>query len=213
VSHNPAAVCFHSFDRTIKGSSSLREWPKLPPKPVLVPMPFDGRRPMRISPNKGGQRTSLEILSRIAGGTTYRVPGGGRSTASSRAGVDDLAYALGFVRDPLDQRLALALACRTDAEWLEVQRLAYPQLRRQLLASHNTRAAVTGAKRYRIRLVLHDVFHDLALARPTRDPRQSAVRLHIPMRDYRALYKSIAGFVETRAQAGAFVACRALFGE
>lgn len=213
MTHEPALVMYHPFDRTIKGSSGKQPWPALASKPVLVIEPCRDRRPMRISPHKDGPRTPLEILSRLAGGTTFRTPDTGRSTAGGGSGTDDLAHALGFVRDPLDQRLALALACCTDAEWVEVQRLAYPELRRQLLASHNTRAAVTGTKRYRIRLVLHDVFHDLALARTVRDPRQSAGRINMPVRDYRSLYKSIAGFVETRAQAGAQKACVALFGD
>jgi hypothetical protein len=158
-------------------------------------------------------RTPLEVLSRLAGGTTFRTPNVGRSTDGGGTGLADVAHALGFVRDPLDQRLALAMASRTDAEWPQVQALAYPQLLQMLLASHNTRALVAGAKRFRVRLVLHDVFHDLVLARPMRVPKLSAERILMTERDYRALYKVIAGFVETRAQAGAHAACRALFGD
>lgn len=187
-------------------------WAKLPPRPV-----FEPRAPKRQAPRiayASGSKTPLEVLSRLAGGTTYRTPDSGRSaTGGQGIGVDDIAHALGFVRDPLEQLLALSLACRTVAEWGEVQRLAFPLLLKELLASHTTRALVAGPMRYRIRLVLHDVFHDLALERAEREPKQSAARIKMQARDYSALYKRIAGFVETKAQAGAHAAKCALYND
>jgi hypothetical protein len=185
-------------------------WPsKIPPAPKTPPK---RNRPAGRVADKDEARTPMEVLSRLAGGTTYRTPEAGRSTRRAGAGVDDLAHALGFVKDPLDQRLALALACHTDAEWEAIHELAHAPLLRDLLGSHNTRKLVAGAKKYRVRLVLHDVFHDLALQRPTRHTKESAEKVKMQARDYRALYKSIAGFVETHAQAGASVACNALYG-
>jgi hypothetical protein len=202
------------FNRSAHSDASGNHvWPKMPHQPISIVRPQQQIAPRRAMAYVDAGKTPLELLSRLAGGTTYRTPDTGRSTRTGGAGVDDLAHALGFVTDPLEQRLALALACRTDAEWPQVQELATPQLRRMLLASHQTRAMVAGAMRYRIRLVLHDVFHDLALARPPRLPRQSAKRLQMPVRDYKAMYKAIAGFVETRAHAGAHEAIRALFSE
>ncbi len=190
-------------------------WPSMPAKPAFVSKHTAERQPVlpsRITPHADSPRTPMEKLSRLAGGTTYRTPDNSRE---ARGGIstEDVAYALGFVTDPLEQRLALALACGTDAEWAEVQALAYPQLLSQLRASYATRAMVAGPLRYRIRLVLHDVFHDLALQRAPREPRQSARRIRMTMRDYKALYKAIAGFVETRAQAGAYSAKCALHND
>ena len=184
----------------------------MPARPEFVSRHAAARKPTlpsRITPHADSPRTPMEKLSRLAGSTTYRTPDHGRS-AHSGISTEDVAYALGFVRDPLEQRLALALSCGTDVEWPEVQELAYPVLLSQLRASHNTRAMVAGAMRYRIRLVLHDVFHDLALQRAAREPRLSARRIKMTVRDYKALYKAIAGFVETRAQAGAYSAKYAL---
>lgn len=208
--HEPALVMYHEYDRSIKGSAVKKPWPKMPAAPKVEKA--EATVVPKRKATKDERRSDLEVLSRLAGGTTYRTPDGVGSTRGRGIGTDDLAHALGFVKDPLDQRLALAFACRTAAEWVMVQELANPPLLQQLLGNHNTRKIVMGAKKYRARLVLHDAFHDLVLERPVRTMKDGAAKISMQPREYQALYKETAGFLETRALTGAYTACRALFG-
>lgn len=186
-------------------------WPTIPKAPEWIRRAA-AKDPPRGAAHAGGPKTAMELLSRLAGGTTFKGQAIGRSTRGLALTNEDMAAALGYVTDPLVQRLALALATQSTLEWPQIQRLAYPVLVQQLQASHNTRSIVTGPRKYRVRLVLHDVFFDLTLLRYQRVPRESARRLHMTERDYRALYRAIAGFIETQAQEGAYEARRALFG-
>lgn len=219
---NPASrVMWSPFARYAADTGKKQPWPRKPwPAPQRAKPPAHGVAPIdarqRLAKTaRGGKverRSHIEVLSRLAGGTTYRTPDGLGAQRGRGMGVDDLAHALGFVRDPLDQRLALAFACGTDAEWAAVQELAAPLLLKQLLGSPSARTLVLGAKKYRARLVLHDAFHDLVLARAPHSVKEAADRVRMSVRDYRLLYKGAAGFLETRAQEGARVACCALFG-
>lgn len=185
-------------------------WPRMPAKPQH-PRGRPASRPSgRVAPNKGDKRSDLEVLSRLAGGTTYRTPGQVRSTQPSSITTDDIAAALGYVKDPLEQRLALALSCHTVGEWPSIEVLAHAPLLRQLVGSHNTRKLVTGKARHRARLILAEVFHDLALVRFPRATKEMAEQLKMTQRDYREIYRATAGFLETKANAGAYVACQAL---
>lgn len=184
-------------------------WSKLPPVPA-----FHRKRPaqpLRKTPYTAGPRDPLEVLARLAGGTTFKTPTVGRSTRGQSIGTDDIAHALGHVQEPLCQRMAMAIACQSVAEWPQVQELAYPVLVRMLTGNHNTRALVTGWRRHRVRLVLYDVFHDLVLMRA---PVWSEAAKRVRMRrgDYVGLHEAIAGALESYAQTGAYVACRVLFG-
>lgn len=184
-------------------------WATLPPVP-----PFKRRKPaqpLRKTPYQPGPKGPLEVLGRLAGGTSFKTPTVGCSTRGQAIGTDDIAHALGFVRDPLAQRMALAIACQSVGEWRDVQQLAYPILVRHLTGNHNTRALVVGWRRHRIRLVLHDVFHDLVLMR---EPAWAEAAKRVRMRrfTYIELHEAIARVLESFAQTGASIACRALYG-
>jgi hypothetical protein len=182
-------------------------WPTIPKPPEWVRRGA-AKDPPRGAAHADGPRTSMEVVSRLAGGTTFKEPSIGRSTRGLTLTNEDIAAAIGYVCNPLVQRLALALSTQSTLEWPEIQKLAYPILVQQLQASHNTRAIVAGHRKYRVKLVLHDVFFDMALLRYQRVPRESARRLRMTARDYNALYKKIAGFIETQAQEGAYEACK-----
>lgn len=184
-------------------------WPQIPKPPVL---PKRRARPTARVANKGEGRSDLEILSRLGLGTTYRTPQAGRSTKRG-SGTDDLAHALGMVDDPLEQRLALALAVNTVAEWPAIEQLAGAPLLRQLRGSHATRKLVAGKLRHRATLMLREVFWDLVLGRIPRSSFLAAPTMKMKPAEYRALYDSTAGFIETRAHAGAHTAVLALRGE
>lgn len=174
------------------------------------------RRPRAIavvSPElfSSSPREPLEILSQLAGNTSFKVPTVGRGTRGGLGGIDDIAHALGLVVDPLDQRLALAIACQTAAEWPAIQTLAVPRILEQLRGGHTTRGLVEGYRRHRVRLVLYDVFHDLVLLRPRRPWLEAAAAVRMKREVYTALYEVMVKFIHTQAQAGAFEACRILF--
>jgi hypothetical protein len=209
MTHEPDMVKYETFDRTIEGTDSKKPWPKIPGAPKRAPRKTN-HFPLRIA-NKDEKRSDLEVLSPLAGSTTYRTPESGRSTRHGGTGTDDLAHALGKVDDPLEQLLARALSVHTAGEWRDIYRRAFPLLLNQLQGSHNTRKLVAGTKRTRARLILHDVFHDLALERPARNTRDAAKILKIQPRHYRTLYRATAGFIETIAQAGAHMAVQKLY--
>jgi hypothetical protein len=195
-----------------------RPWPKirlraLDKRHPDPPAGFSMRGPIPKTLSQDLGRTPLEILSRLAGGTTFKDFSAARSTRAPGITTLDIAGALGYVKDPLEQRLALALACQTDAEWLEVQRLAHPLIMKQLHGSHATRSLVAGKLKYRARVVLHAAFHDLALVRPPTSDVNAAKQLDMLVKDYRKLYRVVAGFIETNAQAGARTAVDALYNE
>jgi hypothetical protein len=219
--NDPTAVCYHPWAREDE-NGKRRPWPTLrlralekrsKPDPALVQaVTWDDLILARRKDTKGEEpRTPLEILSRMAGGSTFREPSVGRSTRGYATTTLDIAAALGYVRDPLEQRLALALACQTDAEWPAVRQLATPPMMRQLLGSHATKSLVRGKLRYRASVVLHEAFHDLALVRHPQPVPEAAKQLDVSPRDYRALYRVVAGFIETTAQSGARSAVEALF--
>lgn len=221
--NDPTAVCYHPWAREDE-NGKLRPWPTVrlralekrgKPDPSLVQaVTWDDLILARRKDTKGEEpRTPLEILSRLAGGTTFREPAAGRSTRGHATTTLDIAAALGYVKDPLEQRLAMALACQTDVEWPTVRQLAYAPVMRQLLGSHATKSLVRGKLGYRASVVLHTAFHDLALVRRPQlaQELEEAKHLDLPPRDYRKLYRVVAGFIETTAQSGARAAVEALF--
>lgn len=179
----------------------------LPPVPEWKPR-RPGLQPRLATPWCDDGRDSLEVLALLAGGTTFRLPatGGGSRTLT----VEDVAHALGHVRDPLQQRLARALACQTISEWPTVQVLAHPPLLEHLTGYHATRALVLGANRFRARLVAHQAFHDLALLRMP-NLHEAARKTRMRAGDYAELYAAVCGQLESWAREGAATACRALF--
>jgi hypothetical protein len=216
---DPTKVLYHQFERYDEHGKK-RPWPTIRLRALEKrPKPEREHPDLAWEPKRGKtrtkdeRRTPLEILSRLAGSTTFKEPTVGRSTRGHSITNEDIAAALGYVKDPLQQRLALALACQTDAEWPAIRRLASAKLVRQLLGSHATRSLVAGKLRYRASVVLHEAFHDLALLRDPRPTPEGAQRLDMPPRDYRKLYRVVAGFIETLAQEGARTAVDALYNE
>lgn len=158
------------------------------------------------------QAGPLEQLARIAGGTSFREPTLGRSTAPLSQGEEDVPHALSHIKDELAQHLTLAIVYQTAYDWPKIQLLAQPRI---LEALHNTasmRDLVTDHRQYRVRIVLYDAFHDRALLRPYRAWKEAAATARMNESAYTELYRWIAGFIDTVATAGAIVACRALKG-
>lgn len=200
---------YHPRARTDAAGNPV-PWPSIPKPPTWVPkQPRTAGK--KVAPFVDNGREALEVLARLAGGTTFKDQAGGRTSRLS-IGTDDVAHALGRVREPLSQRLALALACQTTAEWSSIQALAHGPLLAELEGNIKTRALVAGHRRFRARMVLHIVFHDLAQLRRPGPWAEGAKVLRMRRHDYQTLYESIRGFIITKAGAAAHEACRFLFG-
>lgn len=152
----------------------------------------------------------LEVLSRLAGGTTFRMPDMGRG-CSALTDVD-IAHALGCVSDPLKQCIACAAACQSASEWPKVQDLLHVEVLRRIGSGRWTRRLIAGPNRYRARLVAHVAFHDYVLLRaPALKKSAQATRMRTD--EYSDLYWMVRGIIESLAQDGAAEACRLLFRE
>lgn len=150
----------------------------------------------------------LEILSRLAGNTTFRLPSsGGRANIT----IDDISHALGCVDDELASLLALAIATGNRKNWAKIHRLAYPKLIGQLLADRRTRLLVSGANRFRARLLMYDAFRDLLAPRDV-SWAESAKLCRMKQATYRQLHHAVTGFLRTEAVEAAYQACSILFG-
>lgn len=183
-------------------------WPKVPPAPD-----FKRPRPNRPSPGlvtafANSTRDPLELLSMLAGGTTFRVPGAGGGRTIGR---DDLAHCLGYVKDRLQQCLALAVATHSDGEWAQVLKLAYPRLLGQLSGDVLSRHLVRGKKRHRIRIVLRDAFIECTCSAQLPPVRARALQARMRWGEYLDLFDAIKGFIHTEATSGAKAAVEALF--
>lgn len=212
---NPSAVRWHRPDEAkVRRGPPTETHPRgarlswhLPGKPP-PPAPAPKHEVFFKEAYQDSAVTPMEWLAQLAGASTFQAPTVGRSTKPTRMTTLDVAAALGYVVHPLQQQLAYALATMTASSWPVVQQLAWPLLTEQLLASHRTRTIVAGRRKRRARLMLHVVFHDMVLRRPPREAAAGARLLGISVRDYKALYRSIAGFLDTYAQEGAAEARR-----
>lgn len=102
----------------------------------------------------------MEILSRLAGRTTFVTPKGG-----GRGGVPitdlDVAAAIASAKDKMGSSMAMAIACQRPQEWPRVHDLAHPRLMSLLAAQRQMPGIVDGPHRFRARIALWDGFNEL----------------------------------------------------
>ena len=156
------------------------------------------------------QMSPLEVLSKMAGGTTFRVPTAGRSTKASASGTSAVSHALGHVKDELQQALAFAYACESATGWQAVEEMAVARLERELGGDRRTKELVTGKNVFRIRLVLQDVFREVIVRHRPKPQAMLAKAARMRKADYVELYRAIAGVLHTIALEGATTAVKAL---
>jgi hypothetical protein len=183
-----------------------------PPEPGPFKRPAPPEQSTYLTPWGTDDRDPLELIARLAGGTTFTEPSVGRGTSHAYVTSETIAGALGYVKDPLAQRLAMAMACQTTQEWRHVQQLARPRVLAHLRGSYKTRHLVRGYKRFRAQLVLFDAFHDLALKRAV-SWRDAAANANMREEDYRLLYQHTAAYLESLARTGAARTAWNMFGE
>jgi hypothetical protein len=162
----------------------------------------------KLEPWTDGRPEPLELLARLAGNTAFRQPGsGGMPTLTT----EDIAHALGCVRSERAKAIALAIATGNKHAWPTVHMLAHPRLIAELQGDRRTRHLVSGANKFRARIVLYGAFHDLVAWRE-HNWKQGAIGCGMTQRDYKVLYHAVAGFLRTDAVAAAHAAVIRLFG-
>lgn len=183
----------------------------VPHSSLATPESRRRRRREKLDPYTKDRRGALEILSMLAGRTSYTVPTQGRSTKEPGVTALDVAHALAASPEKLGASVGLAIACQRESEWPTVHELAYEPLLHDLRRQQLFPRVVAGALKYRVRLVLADAFHDLI--RPQCQPpyRVAAKERAIAENAYRFLHQRICTYLEAAASAAAGDACRFLF--
>lgn len=163
----------------------------------------------RLDPWTTDRPGPLEILARLAGTTSFRLPqGGGKGSITN----EDIQHALATVKPLRAQLIALAIATGNAKHWSDIQRLAYPRLINELLGDCHTRPLVSGANKFRARLLLYDAFHDMVAWRAA-SWREASLRCGMQQRAYKDLHHAVSGFLRTEAAGAAHSAICRLFGQ
>lgn len=166
----------------------------------------------RLDPHNTDKPEPIEILARMAGRTTFRLP---RKVAGATAAVPvtplDIAHAIATAQDKLGSRMAMAMACQRPWEYEKVEQLAHPRLLRRLRAQREHPGVVDGPKLYRARIALFDAFHNLVQPSRRLPLSVAARRAHMQRRVYTWLEHEAGALLEEAANTAAKDAVRFLF--
>lgn len=152
-----------------------------------------------LDPFSDAPRSALERLSALALRSTYREPIGGRSTTPGNT-AQDLLRALSAVEDQLGAEVALSIACGWVGNWERVARLATREI-------DDPRSELSACvrdlpRRRRVRLVVYDAFHALALGtQPTLS--QAARLIAVRRADYASMFTAVRDDLKRRASIAA----------
>lgn len=178
----------------LAGSPAPRYRRRVTPTPVIT---------VATLPSAGGYEnhpphSKQEVVERLAGNTTFRVPSGGFGGQPSTT-LDDIDFELAHTEGTRLQRaLAYAVATRDARLWPEVLELAYPHLVQVAARSPAHRALVTGARVVRLRFVLFDAFQAL-VGTPVAPKHRRARDAHIQWPVYAKLYDLAARELQAEA--------------
>jgi hypothetical protein len=154
-----------------------------------------GKRPRAVSPFTNDPRGPLELISALAGQTTYRVPAQIRETPHPT----DIAGALGMVEHRLGALIAQVVATRNEGMIGAVVRQSYRPVLRAVSASHRGTVRPSAlADRWRIRIVLYDVTVDLMFPERQMTLGDAAMRAKMRKSGYMHLYKVVRGVLCTQ---------------
>lgn len=131
----------------------------------------------------------LELIGRLLVGSSYRVPVEGKGSRPSMQ-ASDVAAAVGYMTDGLQQQTVVAVATRADApEIARVSTRAYRKVMREVLQQRPRPLDLRlGADRWRLRLVTFDAAFELVwperrrhygdLAREAKMRKDTYIRVH-----------------------------------
>lgn len=134
--------------------------------------------------------SALELVARLVGTSSYRVPIEGKGTKQVLS-TSDITAAVGYMGDPLERRVVMATATRADsAEIARTAGLAYRRvvrvLRRQPGQPLDLR---NGADRWRLRLVVYDAALHLVWPERRRPINDLAKAAKMRAQSYRTVYR------------------------
>jgi hypothetical protein len=142
-----------------------QQWARRPPARRAARPAATAPPPARA--RRGGdpwsdERDPLELLARLLVGGGYRVPVAGRSTASTLSS-GDIAAAVAYMRDPVEQQTVLAVATRADAPTIaRLSAQAYRLVCRHVRAQRPRPLTLSDpADRWRLRMVIYDAASEL----------------------------------------------------
>lgn len=155
----------------------------------------------------------LELIARAAGQSSYRVPVEGVGSKPTLRTADIVA-ALGYMRDRLEQRTAMAVAGRADrAEIARVADAAYRRVIRVVRALPDRPLDLgKGADRWRLRLVVFDATHDLVWPEKRAPISQQAKAAKMRRRNYRSVYRCASAVLQEVLNNSTDSFVRALWG-
>lgn len=175
----------------------LRGRPK-PPGPALTavfeaaPGGYEAR--VRLDP--------IEILSRLAcrGGFPNLTGAVGTGPGITP---QELLHAAGAVEDKFGVAVAIAIACQSAHNWVEVHERGFPRVLASVQRVRALHELVRHDRRSRVRYVLHDAFHDAARWRRAIPWRDAAKAAKMRETDYKALYQHTAADLQDAAAGAA----------
>lgn len=134
--------------------------------------------------------STLELVARLVGTSSYRVPLQGRGTKQALC-TSDITAAVGYMEDALERRVVMATATRAEsAEIARMAALAYRRVVRVIRRQPGQPLDLSkGEDRWRLRLVVYDAA--LHLVWPERRPPMNGLAKAAKMRaqSYRVVYR------------------------
>ena len=148
------------------------------------------RRPIDRDTFSTERPSALEMVARIVGTSSYRVPVEGKGTKQVLS-TSDITAAVGYMDDALEQQVVMATATR--AESPEIARaavLAYRRVARAVRQRPEQPLDLRkGADRWRLRLVVYDAALHLVWPERRRPMNDLAKAAKMRGRSYRTVYR------------------------
>jgi hypothetical protein len=119
------------------------------------------RRRETRDPWTNERREPLELLAMLAGGTAFKIPVEGRSTAQVRMTAADVAHAIAVSPNKLGAAMAMAMVTESPKLWPEVRTLGYGRIVDELERQRIRPGVIAGDHRHRARIGMRAAFDDL----------------------------------------------------
>lgn len=155
----------------------------------------------------------LELISRMVGVSSYRVPVEGVGSKPTLQ-TSDIVAAVGYMKDRLEQCTAMAVANRAEApEIARVSSVAYRRVIRGVRALPDRPLDMgRGADRWRLRMVVFDATHDLVWPERRQPINELAKVAKMRRRNYRSVYRCASAVLQEILNNSTDSFMRALWG-
>ena len=156
----------------------------------------------------------LELLCRMSGRTSYRVPGEGRGSAPLMM-ASEVAGAVGFMTDPLARATVISVASRAEpAEIARLSRLAWRRAWKLLRSQRPSPLDLrVPADRWRLRIVIYDAAYELVWPERRRSFGELALEARMRKGTYIAVHKCATSVLQEALNEGRRDFAARLFSE